>query len=98
MKDEELRKSLETYRKENEQGLEMFENPSYDKSIVGISSSGQLVYDYEKMVEEFMEDNNCDYDEAVDFIDYNTMRSLPYEGEYRPIVIIETPDSVKERY
>lgn len=98
MKDEELRKSLETYRKENEQGLEMFENPSYDKSIVGISSSGQLVYDYEKMVEEFMEDNNCDYDEAVDFIDYNTMRALPYEGEYKPIVIIETPDSVKEQY
>ena len=30
---------------------------------------------------------NPDYDEAVDFIDYNTIRSLPYAGEGAPIVM-----------
>lgn len=98
MVDEELRKALHTYGEENEQELKIFDEPAYDKSIIGFSSTGVIVYDYEKMIEEFMEDNNCTYEEAMDFVDYNTMRALPYFGEGKPIVIVETPDSIKEKY
>ena len=37
--------------------------------------------------EELMEDENCSYEEAADWIDYNTIRSLPYAGENGPIIM-----------
>lgn len=98
MRDEEFRKSIQKYGEDNEQEIKILDGPAYDKSIIGITSSGVLVYDYESMVEEFMEDNNCSYDEAMEFVDYNTMRALPYFGEGTPIVIIDTLDSIKEKY
>lgn len=65
-----------------------FESPSFDSAIVGVDYFGRLIYDYEKMVAEFMETNNVTEEEAIDFIDYNTIRSLPYYGDNVPIVMI----------
>lgn len=65
----------------------VFDNASYDNSIVGVTTDNRVVYDYDKMVEELMEDEGWSYDEAVDWIDYNTIRSLPYAGEKAPIVM-----------
>ena len=65
-----------------------FDNPSFDTAIVGIEYSGRLVYDYDRMVVELMETDGITEEEAIDFIDYNTIRSLPYYGEYAPIVLI----------
>jgi hypothetical protein len=39
------------------------------------------------MVEELMEDEECSYEEAVEWIDYNTIRALPYAGENGPIIM-----------
>ena len=36
------------------------------------------VYCYEDLVETFARKNNSTYTEAVEFIDYNTMRTIPY--------------------
>ena len=36
------------------------------------------VYCYEDLVESFARKNKSTYTEAVDFIDYNTMRTIPY--------------------
>ena len=65
----------------------VFDNMSYDGSIVGVTTDGRVVYDYDKMIEELMEDENCSYDEAADWIDYNTIRSLPYAGDKAPIIM-----------
>ena len=65
----------------------VFDNMSYDGSIVGVTTDGRVVYDYDKMVEELMEDEQCSYEEAADWIDYNTIRSLPYAGENGPIIM-----------
>lgn len=51
----------------------VFDNMSYDGSIVGVTTDGKVVYDYDKMIEELMEDENCSYEEAIDWIDYNTV-------------------------
>jgi hypothetical protein len=59
----------------------VFDNMSYDGSIVGVTTDGRVVYDYDKMVEELMEDEQWSYEEAVEWIDYNTIRALPYAGE-----------------
>lgn len=98
MRDEELRQALDKYGEENEITFKLFENPSFDDSIIGVSNNHRIVYDYDKMVEEFACDNNCDYDEADEFIQYNTMRALPYEKDNAPIVIVAKKDSIKQYY
>lgn len=65
----------------------VFDNMSYDGSIVGVTTDGRVVYDYDMMVEELMEDEQCSYEEAADWIDYNTIRSLPYASENGPIIM-----------
>ena len=73
-----------------DQGFEnfiIFENPDYDSAIIGITENNQVVYDYEKMIEYLMQEDDMDYEEAVDFISYNTIRSLPYAGEGSPIIM-----------
>ena len=43
-------------------------------AIVGVTSLGYLVYDYEKIIEVFMkEPSNMEYDEAIEFTEYNVM-------------------------
>ena len=73
-----------------DQGFEnflIFENPDYDSAIIGITENNQVVYDYEKMIEHLMQEDDMDYEEAVDFISYNTIRSLPYAGKGAPIIM-----------
>lgn len=65
----------------------LFDNPAFDNSIIGISTSGNIIYDLKLMIEELATDDNITYEEAADFIDYNTIRALPYitEGD-KPII------------
>jgi hypothetical protein len=63
-----------------------FEHPSMVKAITGITDSGQLIYDYNLMIEAAMEEEGWTCDEAIDWIEYNTIRSIPYMGSNRPIV------------
>ena len=65
----------------------VFDNMSYDNSIVGVTTDGRVVYDYDKMIEELMSEEEWSYEEAADWIDYNTIRSLPYAGENAPIIM-----------
>ena len=65
----------------------VFDNASYDNSIIGATFDGRAIYDYDLMVSEFMSDEECTSDEAIDWIEYNTLRSLPYAGEKAPIVV-----------
>lgn len=65
----------------------VFDNESYDNSIIGVSLDGCAIYSYEKMVVEFMIDNECSEADAMDFIDYNTIRSIPYAGSKAPMVV-----------
>ena len=63
-----------------------FVSPSYDTAFVGVSVDGRVIYDFELMAEYLMKEEDMDYEEAVDFIHYNTIRSLPYI-ENSPIII-----------
>ena len=65
----------------------VFDNPDYDNAIIGITTNGKVVYDYSKMIESLMEQDKMTYLEAVEFIDYNTIRVIPYAGEYAPIIM-----------
>lgn len=81
---EELREYLEAQGHEN---TIFFENPSFVKAITGITDSEQLIYDYDLMIAAAMEEEGWTYDEAIDWIEYNTIRSIPYMGHtHLPIV------------
>lgn len=60
---------------------------SYDNAIIGITTDGRVVYDYDKMIEELMQDEEWSYEEAAEWIDYNTIRALPYAGPCGPIIM-----------
>lgn len=57
------------------------------ETLIGVDSENRAVYDYDKMVEWIMQTDKCSYDDAVDWIEYNTIRSLPYVGNKAPIVV-----------
>ena len=67
----------------------MFRDPSFPRSLIGVSSDGRAIYDLEKMIREYAEDNDCTEEDAADFISYNTLGALhPSEGyEKMPIVL-----------
>ena len=65
----------------------VFDNMSYDGSIIGVTTDGRVVYDYDKMIEELMQDEEWSYEDAIEWIEYNTIRALPYAGPNGPIIM-----------
>lgn len=82
-------------------GLEhsiVFENPDYDSAIVGYDENSQrIIYDYEKMVEHLMDKDGMTYEDAVEFIDYNTIPACPYMGSNAPIILRDITDYINIR-
>ena len=89
MVDSEVRELIEELSSDYGHDYVVFENPSFDRSIIGVTEDGEhLIYNYDLMVEEFCEDNEVDEEEAIEFIDYNTIRSLEYQNDlYKPIIM-----------
>ena len=51
-----------------------------DYAIIGTDQDGLLVYDYNRMLEVFMSEQSMDYEEAVEWIDYNVMGVMAGKG------------------
>ena len=65
-----------------------FDSEYYDNSIVGYTDTGCVVYDYNKMIEELMQDTGMDFNEAVEWVEYNTIRALDYiNEEHKPVIM-----------
>ena len=65
----------------------VFDNPSFDNAIIAVDQDGRAVYDYDLMVAELMSDEGWSTEDAIEFIEYNTIRILPYAGTMSPIII-----------
>lgn len=74
-------------REQLDDGALVFDDPAYDNSIIGQTFDGRAIYDIELMAEELARDDQITIEEAMDFIDYNAIRSLPYAGEKAPVVV-----------
>lgn len=61
----------------------VFDNYAYDNSIIGTTFDGRAIYDFDKMVKELINDEGWSYEDAVEWISYNTLRSLPMVEEKR---------------
>lgn len=72
-------------------GIKYLTNYSYDDALIGVTDDGRAVYNYELMIEWLMNEEGWTDEEAVDFIEYNTIRAIPYFGEGAPIIIYPLP-------
>lgn len=70
------------YAEDQEIELKVFSNPSFNNSIIGISYDGRAIYDFD-----LMEEESIDFEDALEFIEYNTLRALPYMGDNAPIIL-----------
>jgi hypothetical protein len=84
---EEIRQAIaEQYGEESLENLSMFENPAFVGAIVGFDNHHhKIIYDYDKMVACLMDEDGMTMEEAIEFIDYNTLRTVPYM-ENPPII------------
>lgn len=73
----------------------VFEDYDYADAFIGMSDDGRAVYSYDKMVEWLMLKENWSYEEAVEWIEYNTIRALPYAGPNAPIVVYDVPEYMR---
>lgn len=69
----------------------IFKDYSYDDALIGISDDDRAVYDYGKMIEWLMKKEDWSQDVAMDWVNYNTLRALPYMGEAAPIIMYSLP-------
>lgn len=60
---------------------------SYDSALVGVSDDGRAIYDYDAMVEWLIGEEGWTEEESIDWLEYNTIRSLPYAGDRAPIIM-----------
>lgn len=74
----------------------VFDNFSYDTALLGVSHDGRAVYDYDLMVEWLCREEGFSLEDAIEWIDYNTIRALPYAGEQSPIVLYRPVEEIKE--
>lgn len=66
-----------------------FVDPDYISAVIGISTDDRVVYSYEKMVEFLVNSDGIAYEDAEEFIEYNTIRTIPYMGKNSPIIVKE---------
>ena len=66
---------LEEYGYED---IVIFSDYSYDGALVGVSNDNRAIYDYGLMVEWLVAEEGFTEDDAVEWIDFNTIRALPY--------------------
>lgn len=70
----------------------VFENPSYVTAVAGLTDDGRVVYDFDEMVNFLVETDGMEPEEAIEFIEYNTIRAIPYFGPNAPIVMYPIMD------
>ena len=75
-------------REQLPEGATVFDNYAYDDSIIGVTTDGRVVYSYEKMIEELAVEEGLTREEARDWIEYNTIKALPYI-ENAPVIVEE---------
>ena len=83
---------LKEYLKEKYGGYSLFEPEHYDEGIIGITENGNVIYSYELLAESLMLHDDWSYEDAIEWLDYNTIRTIPYMGEFQPIMLMEFPD------
>lgn len=84
--EDDVRELIEDYEYED---VLIFSNPDYASAFIGVSDDNRAIYSYDKMIKHLMDKDSMTYIEAIEFIEFNTMRAMPYFGEKTPIIMYE---------
>lgn len=79
------------------QDIIVLEGDEYADSAIGLSEDNHIVYDYEKMIESLMQQNNWTDTEAIEWIDYNllgSLKSMHSQGK-EPIILMSKFEDFK---
>lgn len=62
----------------------------YDNAFIGITTENRAVYDFKLMIDCLINEGGfTDINEAMEWIDYNTIRALAYMGSDAPIIVYQ---------
>lgn len=67
-----------------------FTDYDYASALIGVTYDNgvyRAIYDYDKMLDYLIATGDFDYEQASDWVSYNTMRALPYMGNGAPIIM-----------
>lgn len=70
----------------------ILDNYDFADAFVGMTNENRAVYDYDKMVRWLINEAEISDIDAVDWIDYNVLRALPYMGDKAPIILYNLED------
>lgn len=62
-------------------------NFSYDDALIGVSHDGRAIYNFDLMIDWLMEKEGWSDIEAIEWLEFNTIRALPYMGKDAPIIM-----------
>lgn len=74
-------------RDELPDGAIVFDNYAFDNSIIGVTLNDRVIYAYELMVRELMDETGWDEMSAMDWISYNVIGSLGYQDGNFPMIV-----------
>lgn len=81
--------TIDTLREINED-LIIFTDYDYESAIIGISDDDRVIYSYDLMVQYLQETEHMTSTEAVEWIDYNTIRANQYNSNPKKPIIMYT--------
>ena len=67
----------------------VFRDFDYDTALIGVSEDNRAIYDFDLTVEYLCREEGWSEEEAIEWIEYNTLRALPYMEPGAPIVMYQ---------
>ena len=78
------------YREEMEEGTVFLEPAYFDAAIIGkamIHGYEVVVYSLQAIIDAVYKNEIEDMAEATEWVEYNTLRAIPYMGEQAPVIV-----------
>lgn len=77
------------------EGVKYLTHYSYDDALIGVSIDDRAVYDFEKMTKWLVDNEGFTEDEAIEWIEYNTLRAIPYMEPGAPVIMYPLKEVVE---
>ncbi|MAE81721.1 MAG: hypothetical protein CMB80_03210 [Flammeovirgaceae bacterium] len=63
-------------------------DPDYlDQAVIGVSTLGCVIYDYDKLAEIYVKEEGMTLEDAYEHLGFNLERMVPYIKEYAPVQV-----------
>jgi replication-associated recombination protein RarA len=67
----------------------LFSEPEFADAIIGVDEKDRIVYNFSLMVNQLMNDNNMSEEDAIEYLNTNTIPSMDDMGDRAPIIVYD---------